>query len=56
MDFNFSKAQLMLKKTVADFSENVVKPRAEEIDRSGKFPKDLFFMKINLSLLICPNK
>ena len=42
MDFNFSKAQQMLKKTVADFSENRVKPRAEEIDRSGKFPKDLF--------------
>ena len=29
MDFNFSKAQQMLKKTVADFSENRVKQRAE---------------------------
>ena len=42
MDLNFSKAQLMLKKTVADFSENMVKQRAEEIDKTGKFPKDLF--------------
>ena len=50
MDFNFSKAQLMLKKTVADFSENVVKPRAEEIDRSGKFPKDLFLEMTKMGL------
>ena len=50
MDFNFSKAQLMLRKTVADFSENVVKPRAEEIDRSGKFPKDLFLEMTKMGL------
>ena len=50
MDFNFSKAQLMLRKTVADFSENVVKPRAEAIDRSGKFPKDLFLEMTKMGL------
>ena len=50
MDLNFSKAQLMLKKTVADFSENMVKPRAEEIDRTGKFPKDLFMEMTKMGL------
>ena len=50
MDFNFSKAQQMLKKTVADFSENRVKPRAEEIDKSGKFPKDLFLEMTKMGL------
>ena len=41
-DLNFSESTADAEKTVADFSENMVKPRAEEIDRSGKFPKDLF--------------
>ncbi len=32
----------MLQKTAAEFAEKYVEPRAEEIDRTGEFPRDIF--------------
>ncbi|MBE5955204.1 MAG: acyl-CoA dehydrogenase [Lachnospiraceae bacterium] len=42
MDFKFTDGQLMLQKTAAEFAEKYIEPRAEEIDRTGEFPKDIF--------------
>lgn len=42
MDFKFTEGQLMLQKTAADFAEKYIEPRAEEIDRTGEFPRDIF--------------
>ena len=42
MDFKFTDGQLMLQKVAAEFAEKYIEPRAEEIDRTGEFPKDIF--------------
>lgn len=42
MDFKFTDGQLMLQKTAAEFAEKYIEPRAEEIDRTGQFPRDIF--------------
>jgi butyryl-CoA dehydrogenase len=38
MDFNFSKKQQLVKQTIVDFCEKEVKPYAEEIDHTPRFP------------------
>ena len=40
MDFHLSKEQLMLRKMYRDFAENEVKPLAEEIDETERFPAE----------------
>lgn len=42
MDFTLTEGQKMLQKTAAEFAEKYVEPRAEEIDRTGEFPRDIF--------------
>ncbi len=42
MDFTFTEEQEIFRKTLQEFVEKKVKPRANEIERSGEFPKDLF--------------
>lgn len=42
MDFNLTKEQTMIRKMVRDFAEEVIKPRAINIDKEAKFPKDIF--------------
>jgi butyryl-CoA dehydrogenase len=42
MDFRLSEDQEMLRSTVREFAEEVVRPRAAAIDQSGEFPRDLF--------------
>jgi butyryl-CoA dehydrogenase len=42
MDFRPSEDQEMLRSTVREFAEDVVRPRAAAIDQSGEFPRDLF--------------
>ena len=42
MDFKFMDGQLMLQKVAKDFAEEIIEPRAEEIDRTGEFPRDIF--------------
>lgn len=42
MNFELTKEQSMIKKMVRDFAEEVIKPRAIEIDKEAKFPVDIF--------------
>lgn len=51
MDFELGDDQTMIRDAVRDFARNVVQPRAEEIDRSGRFPADLVKQAADLDLL-----
>lgn len=42
MNFDLTKEQTMIKDMVKEFAENVIKPRAIEIDKEAKFPEDIF--------------
>ena len=50
MDFKLTDGQEMLKKTVREFAEKVVGPRAEEVDQTGIFPRDTFEQMAKLGL------
>src|SRR5690625_3838071 len=54
MNFEFTKEQEMIRKMVRDFAENVIKPRAIEIDKEAKFPKDIFDQMGELGLMGIP--
>ncbi|MEI3604798.1 acyl-CoA dehydrogenase family protein [Pseudogracilibacillus sp. SE30717A] len=54
MNFEFTKEQEMIRKMVRDFSENVIKPRAIEIDKEAKFPEDIFKQMGELGLMGIP--
>ncbi|WP_121605138.1 acyl-CoA dehydrogenase family protein [Virgibacillus sp. Bac332] len=54
MNFELSKEQLMIKKMVKDFAENVIQPRAIEIDKEAKFPIDIFDQLGELGILGIP--
>src|ERR671925_317906 len=41
MDFAFTSEQNAFRKTVRDFAEKVIAPRAEEMDETGEFPVDI---------------
>jgi len=41
-DFGLGEDADMLRQTVADFARDTIAPRAEEIDRSNTFPRDLW--------------
>ena len=41
MDFEFTAEQDAFRKTVRDFAEKVIAPRAEEMDETGEFPVDI---------------
>ena len=51
MDLALSPEQLEIQKLVRDFAEREVKPRAEAIDHSGEFPRDLVDKAAALGLL-----
>ena len=42
MDFELNDDQRRLQETVADFARREIEPRAEQLDRDGSFPADLF--------------
>ncbi|MBT2214990.1 acyl-CoA dehydrogenase family protein [Virgibacillus dakarensis] len=54
MNFELTKEQAMIKKMVRNFAENVIKPRAIEIDKTAKFPLDIFEKMGELGLLGIP--
>lgn len=54
MDFSFTKEQEMIRDMVRDFANNVIKPRAIEIDKKAEFPKDIFDQMGELGLLGLP--
>ncbi|MYL48578.1 acyl-CoA dehydrogenase [Halobacillus litoralis] len=54
MNFELSKEQEMTRKMVRDFAEDVIAPRAVDIDINSEFPKDIFDEMGNLGLLGIP--
>src|SRR5699024_9451705 len=42
MNFELSDEQRMIRDMVSDFAEEVIKPRAIEIDKTGEFTSDIF--------------
>src|SRR4030081_3275483 len=51
MDLSLSPEQQEIRKLVRDFAEREVKPRADAIDHSGEFPRDLVEKAAELGLL-----
>ncbi|MBO0780556.1 MAG: acyl-CoA dehydrogenase family protein [Ktedonobacteraceae bacterium] len=54
MDFGLNDEQLAIRDTCRDFAEKEIKPRAEEMDATGKFPYDLVRKMGELGLLGLP--
>ncbi|WP_010530739.1 acyl-CoA dehydrogenase family protein [Lentibacillus jeotgali] len=54
MNFELTKEQTMIQKMVRDFAEDVIKPRAIEIDKEGRFPLDIFEQMGELGILGIP--
>jgi butyryl-CoA dehydrogenase len=54
MDFQLSEEHLMMRRMVRDFVEKEIAPRAEQIDETDEFPRDIFHKMGNLGLLGMP--
>ncbi|MFQ3543210.1 acyl-CoA dehydrogenase [Halobacillus rhizosphaerae] len=54
MNFELSKEQEMTRKMVRDFAEDVIQPRAVDIDKKAEFPEDIFKEMGKLGLLGIP--
>ncbi len=54
MDFQLSEEHLLIQRTVREFAEKEIAPRAEEIDATDKFPTDLFKRMAELGILGIP--
>jgi butyryl-CoA dehydrogenase len=50
MNLDLTEDQKLLQKTVREFAESEVKPRARELDETGHFPRDLFAKAAELGL------
>jgi alkylation response protein AidB-like acyl-CoA dehydrogenase len=51
MDFKFTDEELLIQKAAKDFAESELTPRADELDRSKEFPRDLVKTMGELGLL-----
>src|SRR5690625_1580333 len=54
MNFELTEEQQMIQTMVRDFAEQVIKPRAIEIDVEAKFPHDIFKQMGELGLMGIP--
>ncbi len=54
MEFSLSEEQMQIRATAREFAEEVIKPLAEEMDRTGEFPVDLVRQMGELGLLGLP--
>jgi len=54
LDFELTKEQQMVRSMVREFAEEVIRPRALEIDKEAKFPEDIFKQMGELGLLGIP--
>lgn len=56
MDFNLTDSQLLLQRSVKEFTKQEIEPRACEIDETGKLPDDLIgkMADINLPGMVFP--
>src|SRR6056297_1731628 len=54
MDFSLSAEQKQIRDMVAEFTDEEIKPRAEEIDKNDEFPQDLVDEMAELGLMGMP--
>lgn len=54
MDFNLTRDQEMIRNVVRDFAQEVIVPRAPEIDRTGEFPMDIMQTLAEMDLMGLP--
>ncbi len=54
MDFTYTKEQEMIRQLAKEFSEDVIKPRAIDIDKHATFPLDIFQEMGRLGLMGIP--
>ncbi len=54
MDFNLTPDQEMIRNVVRDFAQEVIVPKAPEIDRTGEFPMDIMKKLAEMDLLGLP--
>lgn len=54
MDFTYTKEQEMIRQLAKEFSEDVIKPRAIDIDKHATFPLDIFEKMGELGLMGIP--
>src|ERR1700730_16684983 len=54
MNFDFSKEQEMIRKLIRDFAEAEVAPGADDRDRTGEFPKEIFSKLAELGIMGLP--
>lgn len=54
MNFEFTQEQKMVKEMARDFAEKEVRPIADEVDRTSRFPKEVFKKMGELGLLGIP--
>jgi len=51
LNFDFTEEELLIQKAAKDFAESELAPRADELDRSKEFPRDLVKTMAELGLL-----
>src|SRR5579884_3644185 len=54
MDFTLNEEQLAIRDTCREFAQQEIKPRAEDMDRTGAFPYDIIRQMGQLGLLGLP--
>src|SRR6516225_5829398 len=54
VDFTFNDEQQMVQKLCREFAEEEIKPRAEEMDRTGELPYEIVRKMADLGLLGLP--
>ncbi|MGQ9654878.1 MAG: acyl-CoA dehydrogenase family protein [Thermodesulfobacteriota bacterium] len=54
MDFDLREEHKMIKQMARDFTEKVIKPRAEEMDRTGAYPYDIIQQMADLGMMGIP--
>lgn len=54
MNFDLTKEQAMIRRLIRDFAEEEVAPEADDRDRSGDFPKEIFTKLAELGIMGLP--
>src|ERR1700748_351315 len=54
MNFELTKEQVMIRKLIRDFAQEEVAPGADERDRTGMFPKEIFTKLAALGIMGLP--
>jgi len=54
MDFDLTEEQAMIRKLMRDFAESEVAPGADQRDRTGEFPKEIFNQLAKLGMMGLP--